>query len=443
MIALLLTLAIFPIAGAATARLLRLPLPPARLAFVFLLGLGTHGSLLYALGCVGVPIDLPVMIAIPALSVIAVLWHNPSSALRAPSPLTRGEGFPTDQPSPLRRGEKVPKADEGSPRPHPIATVLFAIPLLVLLFATAIIPTRDYDGRVTWLPKARAIALEHTITGPFFHGQRGINLHNRYPLLLPLDAATLMRLTNDTRNETPRWMYVLIPIAALLVMRSMLNPWIAAIVAWLPVLTTVEGGALAAYSDLALAAFAGVAVLYLIEARSLRVTGLFAAFAVMTKNEGAVLAMAIVIAAVIVFRLKALRILIPIAVAEAIVVYWRTQVPAAYDEQYEVLISSLPQTIGRIPTALLAFVRHAAGFSEWGVFWIAVAIATVIALVRNRSARLAIPLIVIAIALGAYVMALTVTSWNIAELAPVAVNRLLAHLLIPASCILATMLPKP
>ncbi|MFL6248310.1 MAG: alanine racemase [Thermoanaerobaculia bacterium] len=43
---------------------------------------------------------------------------NPSSALRAPSPLTRGEGFTggDELPSPLRRGEKVPQADEGSPR---------------------------------------------------------------------------------------------------------------------------------------------------------------------------------------------------------------------------------------------------------------------------------------------------------------------------------------
>ena len=42
---------------------------------------------------------------------------NPSSALRALSPLTRGEGYPGDEwPSPLRRGEKVPQADEGSLR---------------------------------------------------------------------------------------------------------------------------------------------------------------------------------------------------------------------------------------------------------------------------------------------------------------------------------------
>jgi hypothetical protein len=153
--------------------------------------------------------------------------------------------------------------------------------------------------------------------------------------------------------------------------------------------------------------------------------------------------MAIVIAALVVLRWKALRILIPIAIAEVIVVVWRMQVPAAYDEQYEVLISSLPRTIGRVPEALLAIVRHAGDFREWGVFWIAVAIAAVVALVRNRSARLVIPLVVIAVALGAYVLALTVTSWSIADLAPVAVNRLLAHLIIPASCILATAVQKP
>lgn len=418
MIDLLLTLSLFPIAGAATALLLRLPLPPARLPFLFLLGLGTHGTLLYALGAVGVPIDWPVMIAIPVLSlvVLAVRWKPLSAPLSYP-------------PS------------------HPIATFLLAIPLLVLLCAAAIIPTRDYDGRVTWLPKARALALEHSLTGPFFNGERGLNLHNRYPLLLPLDAATLMRLSNDTRNETARWMYVLIPIAALLVVRSMLGGWIAALAAWLPVLTAVEGGALAAYHDFALAAFAGVAMLYLIESvmdeRALRVTGIFAAFAVMTKNEGAALAMAIVIAALAVLRWKALRLLIPIAMAEAIVVIWRMQVPAAYDEQYEVLISSLPRTIGRVPDALLAIVRHAADFPEWGVFWIAVAIAAIVGLVRERSARLVIPLIVIAVALGAYVLALTVTSWSIADLAPVAVNRLLAHLIIPASCILAITVQKP
>jgi hypothetical protein len=45
----------------------------------------------------------------------------------------------------------------------------------------------------------------------------------------------------------------------------------------------------------------------------------------------------------------------------------------------------------------------------------------------------------IALALAAYAAALTVTSWNIAELAPVAVDRLLAQILIPASVVLASV----
>ena len=70
--------------------------------------------------------------------------------------------------------------------------------------------------------------------------------------------------------------------------------WVAAAMPWLGVLTTIEGGALAAYSDFALAAFFGMAVLYLLasldDPAALRAVGLFAAFAVLTKNEGAVLA---------------------------------------------------------------------------------------------------------------------------------------------------------
>jgi hypothetical protein len=81
--------------------------------------------------------------------------------------------------------------------------------------------------------------------------------------------------------------------------------------------------------------------------------------------------------------------------------------------------------------------RQAVEFSEWGVFWIAVAAAIVVCALLVRSRQFAIPLVTIAVALGAYVAALSVTSWRIEELAPVAVNRLLAQLLVPATWIVA------
>jgi hypothetical protein len=311
-----------------------------------------------------------------------------------------------------------------------LQTIVFAIPLAVLLFAAAVLPIRDYDGRVTWLPKARAIALEQSTTGPFFQGERGLNLHNRYPLLLSLDAATVMRLSNDTRNEAARWLYVLIPIALFVVLRAMLpSAWIAAALPWLGVVTSIEGGALAAYSDFALAAFFGMAVLYLL-ADEPHAAALFAAFAVLTKNEGLVLAVAVLGAAIFARRFT-WRMLVPLAVAEGIVIRWRMLVPAAYDEQYEVLVSSLPAKLGRVPAALGAFAEHAIDFSEWGGFWIAVAVAVVFA--RRR----AIPLVAMALALAAYVVALSVTSWSIDDLAQVAVNRLLLHLIVPAAWLLA------
>ncbi len=416
MIALALTIAVFPIVGAA-ALLLQLPLPPtrsSRFAFVFLLGLGMQGSFLYLLGALHVPLTTIAFAALPVLSLPIVLVHRKHAKTLA----TRVE------------------------ERHVLSAIVFALPLLVMLLAATVIPTRDYDGRVTWLPKARAIVLEQSIAGPFFHGERGLNLHNRYPLLMPLDVATVMALSGDTRNEAGRWLYLFVALSALVVARGFLRAWfgttgawVSAATAWLPLLTTIEGGALAAYNDFALAAFIGAAVLYLIEGE-VRVAGLFAAFAVMTKNEGLALAVAVVVAALVTRRLR-WTLLAPLGVAAALVAVGRRLVPAAYDEQYETLVTTLPRALGRVPEALAAIVRQAIGFHEWGVFWIAVLAAVLVGAFLAREKRFTIPVVTIAVALVAYVVALTVTSWSIADLAPVAVNRLLAHLLVPASTIVA------
>ena len=61
------------------------------------------------------------------------------------------------------------------------------LPYVLLLFVASILPLTDYDGLVTWMPKALAIVSDHSIVGPFFHGARGLNLHNQYPLLVPLE----------------------------------------------------------------------------------------------------------------------------------------------------------------------------------------------------------------------------------------------------------------
>jgi hypothetical protein len=429
LIAFALTAVIFTLTGHATAWLLRVPLPDtraARLALKFLLGAGMQGTFLYALGVLHVPLN---GFAFSTLPVVAGLVGGWRLAVGGKGQLTTTQ----------TANRQLPTANQI------VNHIAFFAPLFALLLATTILPIRDYDGRVTWLPKARAIALEHAIDGPFFHGERGLNLHNRYPLLIPLDVASVMALSGDTRNETGRWLYLFIALSALIVMRDFLRAsfgatgaWVSAAVVWLPLLTTIEGGALAAYNDFAIAAFIGIAVLSLIDGDA-RVAGLFVAFAIMTKNEGAALAVAVLMAAVLTRRFR-WTMLVPIAIAEALVVIARRLVPAAYDEQYEVLVTALPHSMRRVPDALFAIVRQASDVRQWGLFWFVVALSVIAGFFVAREKRFAIPLITIMLALGAYVVALSVTSWNIAELAPVAVDRLLAHLLMPAATIVALVL---
>ena len=99
------------------------------------------------------------------------------------------------------------------------------------------------------------------------------------------------------------------------------------------------------------------------------------------------------------------------------------------------LMRLLDAKLGRIPAALAAIARYAVDFREWGIFWIAVVIA---ALVVGRRGLVALAAMVLALA--AYVIALSVTSWSIDDLAKVVVNRLLLHLLVPGAWLLAAAL---
>ena len=405
MIALAVTLVYFTFIGWATSRLLRLKTPAAML---YLTGVAANGIVLYLLAVVQIPITR-ITIAVVAIAAAAAS--------------IRGAGAPRD-----RAGHST------------LATLLLAIPCLALVIAAAVLPIRDYDGRVTWLPKAIAIAGDHHIDGAFFQGAEGLNLHNHYPLLIPLDAATVMTLCGNTEPETARWLYVFIPIAALFAARALLasraGDWVIAATAWLPVLTLIDGGALAAYNDWAIAAFTGMAVLYAMEADGARAAGLFLAALILTKNEGAMIAAAVVVAMLVARRKEGWPWLIAPAVATwAMLAFWRWRVPPAYDEQYALLARELPNLLGRAPAALRALALRAIDPSTWGFFWPVTAIALIAAATR-RQRDVVIPATTLLLVLTAYVAALTVTSWNVDELAAVAASRLLLHVAIPACTVI-------
>jgi hypothetical protein len=391
----MIALVVFIVVGAAAAALLRPSLPPSLPGFLgalFLIGLACNGIVLYVAGTARVPL---VFWLLPAISVLVLFVRRPA--------------WPSGQ------------------RHSIAATIALALPVAALVVAAAIVPIRDYDGRVTWLPKAHAIANDRAIDGGYFHGTQGYNAHNRYPLLLPLDDATLLALTHD--DESVRWIYVLIVVALLLVVRDFVCEWIVAGIAWLPILLAIEGGALAAYNDFAIAAFAGLAMLSID-------TPLFLAALVLTKNEGAVLAFAIVVALLVTRRARWHVAVAPLA-ALALLALWRMRIPPAYDEQYGVLLRELPHLLPRLPAAARALATHAYDVHAWGWFWPWTLVAAIVVLARRRAAEIVVPSITIVVTLVAYTLALTVTSWNIDELASVAANRLLVHLLVPASWIVA------
>jgi hypothetical protein len=423
------TAALFVTIGFAVALAIPEALPrfvAGRVAAIVLLGAGACGAGLFAAGVAGIAVCRPTVVALWVVALAAALF-----AWRASRRLVRATRI---------RGDV-----------HEIlSTMVIVAPFALLTWTTGILPLADYDGRTTWIAKANAIAHDGSIDGPFFRGEQGLNLHNRYPLLMPLDASAAMLLAG--RDDAYRALYVFLPAALLLAVRDLLSrshgtaatSWCVAAAAWLPqIVVAPEGGASSAYSDLALAAFAGMAVATL-AARGRRASfaaGLWAAFAILTKNEGAMLAIALFIALCLSrpgWRATA-RFLAAPAAALALLGIWRRSIPEAYDERNAALIAELPGRIGRLDDALVAMVRHAFDWNLWGAFWLVVLVACAVVPIATRRRIAVVPLTALVLALGAYVAALACTSWSIDELARVAANRLLVHCLVPALAVVVAL----
>jgi hypothetical protein len=416
----LLTLALFPLIGSAAAIVLRIAVPddlPARCGLFFLLGSGTLGALLFIAGVLG------------------FAPYGAALAVCAASAGTLAFGI----------ARKLPRVDRRrARRASPWPLIVLVLPFACVLATTTILPLSDYDGRVTWLPKAQAIVAENSITGPFFRGERGLNLHSRYPLLVPLDAATLMRLSGEHSERAVRWLYALLPLAFLLYARDALpgaaGPWITAGVAWLPmVIVAPAGSASTAYSDLAVMAFAGGAVLAAADGAA-ALTACWMLCLVLTKNEGTIIGAAI-LGSMIVLR-PAKKIWMAAAAAfvagELTLRAWWSYVPAAYDERYDVLVRHLPERLHRVGGAAHALGRHALQWTQWGAFWIAVVAGLVVIATKARTKNNCFVAAVLLLSLSAYVLAFTVTSWSVEELATVSADRLLTHLLGPACAIITS-----
>jgi hypothetical protein len=407
MIALLVTLVLFPLVGVSLGR--------RGIGEAFLLGLGITGSVLFIAGVVHVPL----VIAFVVLGVWGV-------------------------------GRGVWELRRGIARPHihsPLATILTIVPLLALTFAAAITPLNDFDGRAFWALKAKGIAHERSIDGPFFHGGTH-DPRNQYPVLIPIDGALILSFAHSLDDRHLRWLYLGILAALALLVRErigrLVSPaagaWCAALLVWIPQFAVEpEGGALSAYNDIAIAAFVAGAFFELIDQKSELRFGLWLAFLVLTKSEGLPLALVFLVVGAFVFRERILAPAITTFVATAALIVWRLRIPAGDEEDVFRLLPTIPEKLHRLGMALAAFPRHMLLMPRWGIFWIAVIVAAIIAARMGRPARLAIAAIVSILAV--YTAVYVTTAWIPSELIAVTADRLLMHIIGPALFLLALILP--
>jgi len=441
MIGLIVTLVLFPLVGWSVAR--------RSWGEPFLFGVGLTGALLFVAGLV----HLPLVAALAAIVVVAIVcvWKAPRNS--------DNRQLTTDN--------------------HP-ATAVMLLPLIAIAIVIAITPLNDFDGRAFWVLKAKGIAHERSIDGPFFRGAT-LDPRNRYPILIPLDGAVIFALSHDLDDRQIRWLYLGLLAALALLIRERIGSlistsvgaWCAALLVWIPqFLVAPEGGAMSAYNDIAIAAFAAGAFFELVtevaRSRGLAVSqysassapnvveshqprdretsrprdlatlrfGLWLAFLVLTKSEGLPFALVFLVIGAFVFRKRIVMPAIITSIAAAALLIWRMRIPAGDEEDILRMLPTIPDKLHHLGAALAAFPRHMLLFSSWGLFWIAVVIAAVMALrVDRRAAVLAIAVIVsmLAVYTGVYVA----TEWIVLDLIAVTANRLLMHVIAPALFLLA------
>jgi hypothetical protein len=361
-----------------------LPLP-RRLGYAWLLGVtAVAGTLYVASHLWGVPLRRPAILIVAGLPVLAGLCQSlvRSVRLRSPSPGEGGRGGG-------RGGQGV--------------RALWAAPLFLIclgLFADAVTnPVTGWDGRMIWSTQARYVRAEGTVDAATLREARWYVNHPRYPLLLPVAQAAVLELTGAADDrQVFRPLYAAFFPALLLVLWDAASAWAGPSAARLAALAAAgapaltfwqDGGAASAYSDLPLGCFAGAGLLLLLRSRrrlaDAAAAGLLLAGAVLTKNEGALLALFVPLAAAVVLlgRLcgnrsrgrQIARLLLaaaPALLALAFLASWRAGIPNRYDEGYAGFVrpgAFWPAVVTRIPDLAPLAAAQMLAWDPWAAFW--------------------------------------------------------------------------
>lgn len=362
----------------------RLPLP-GRLGYAYLLGLAAVAGSLYALSHLAeVPLRPPVIFLTFAAPVVAGLVRRA---------LTRDAKDSKD-------GKDFKDVHSSSLASNPMLRVALALLAFVCLglFAEAVTnPVTGWDGRMTWSSQARYVREEGTVDAEALRNGRWYVNHPRYPLLLPVaQVAVLEAFGAEDDRHIFRPLYAAFFPAFLLVLWDGARRWAgrgpAALAglaaAGLPVLTFwQDSGAASAYSDFPLGCFYGAGLVLLLRSRR-RVSdalaaGILLGAAVLTKNEGFLLAASALLAAALLLlrrkdrlrqaaRLGAAAALV--ALALAFFISWRSEIPERHDEQYSSFVDAgdfWPEMVTRIPWLSPLILREMFIWHRWSLFWVA------------------------------------------------------------------------
>ncbi|HVG07193.1 MAG TPA: glycosyltransferase family 39 protein [Thermoanaerobaculia bacterium] len=253
-------------------------------------------------------------------------------------------------------------------------------------------PLGDWDGRMTWSPLAAYMRHEGTVDASVLREDQWWILHPRYPPLLPLAQVAAQEMFGAGEDDQfYRALYAAFLPALLLVLydgaRRAAGTRAAVLatlgVAVLPFLSYGAGGATSAYSDLPLAGFYGAALILLLLERTRPSAGLAAgcllAGAILTKNEGALLA----VAAMLLASLRLLRrpralgwfacAAGPALAAFALLTSWRAAIPNRDDENYFAVLrlsDLLNGAVARLPVIVPEILRWTFRWSSWLGFWL-------------------------------------------------------------------------
>jgi len=394
------TIIAFPFVGEAFGRLLG---PAQR----YLAGAGLTGTWLFLAGVAGLRVSTAALILFASAALVITLRQRTETSERLRYPL--------------------------------LPTVILGCLAAWLLWTSSIVPLADYDGRAFWLLKAKALAHEQHVDGPFFQLKTTSSPRNQYPLLLPLDAALTMIVGRQLEEWHARWLYVCFGIAFALEIRRQigrlfspaLGAWCGAALLSLPTVVSPDVGAASAGGDVALGGFIAAAFFDMVAAESPLRFGMWLSFAALTKNEGFPAAVLLLAVGAFTFRRRIATAAVPLIVTLGALFVWKARVPRSDESPFARLLFELPSHHTRFWGFLAAFGKQPASLRTWGLFWLLFLVAIVILMVQSEWRPLVITGAVILPMVVLYSAVVAVTDWEpgvIIGLAP----RLLVHLLGPA-----------